>query len=131
MPGHPPPVSSHCTPTCQESIDYMEAYYKNIIWINARPTPSRFVTLHPNLPGISRLYGGILKHYLNQLPGNPPPVSSHHTPTCEESVDYRHITNTLFGTMPGHPPPVSSYWPPTCHGSINIIKSYLQVLSHD
>ena len=35
--------------------------------------------------------------------------------------------------MRGHPPPNSSHWhwPPTCQESNNIIKSYLQALSHD
>ena len=38
-----------------------------------------------------------------------------------------------FGYMRGHPPPNSSHWhwPPTCQESNNIIKSYLQALSHD
>ena len=94
-----PPVSSHCTLTCQESVDHMEASYRGVckasqgrlqknIWNNARPPPSRFVTLAPNLPGISRSYGGIIqgrsvkhhkegfKKYLNQCQATPLPGSA-------------------------------------------------------
>ena len=67
-----------------------KASNKNIC-INARPTPSRFVTLQPNLPGIRRSYrriiqGGSVKH---QIKGKD---SKKYLDRCQATpLPFRHI----------------------------------------
>ena len=80
-----------------------KASNKNIC-INARPTPSRFVTLQPNLPGIRRSYRRIIQGGV-----------------CKAS-NQREGFKKIFGSMPSHPSPVSSHWPPICQKSVDYME---------
>ena len=65
----PPPVSSHCSPTCQESEDHIEESYRGGV---CKASNQR--------EGFKKIFGS--------MPSHPSPVSSHWPPICQKSVDY-------------------------------------------
>ena len=68
----PPPVSSHCSPTCQESEDHIEASYRGV----CKASNQR--------EGFKKIFGS--------MPSHPSPVSLHCPQTCQESVEYMEVS---------------------------------------